>query len=68
MTKPTTQAAHSGTCQSDCSPLRATEQRNEVLRFRDGSEMEINAQMRRDHPNLYADACRRADFRRMVEN
>jgi len=53
---------------SDCSPLPATEQRNEVLTFRDGSEMEINAQMRRDHQHLYADACRRASGRRMVEN
>lgn len=68
MTEPTTQATHFGTCPSDCSPLPATEQRNEVLTFRDGSEMEINAQMRRNHPHLYADACRRSTGRRMVEN
>jgi len=68
MTEPKTQAAHSGTCPSDCSPLSATEQRDEVLILRDGSEIKINAQMRKDYPYLYAEACRRADSRRMVEN
>ena len=68
MTEPTTQAAHSGTCPSDCSPLPVTEQRNEVLTFGDGSTMEIDAQMRMDCRNTYTLACRKAVSRRMVEN
>jgi hypothetical protein len=56
------------TCPSDFSPLPATERRNEVLTFPDGSELEINAQMRRDCGTVYDHACKKAVARRMVEN
>jgi hypothetical protein len=49
-----------------CSPLPSTESRNEFLTFADGSEMEINAQMRRDCGEAYAHACAAAVSRRMA--
>ena len=48
-------------------PLPKTEQRNEILIFRDGSEIELNAQMRRDCKNAYKSALKAAVNRRIVE-
>lgn len=49
-----------------CSPLPSSEDRNEILTFADGSEMEINAQMRRDCGEAYSHACAAAVSRRMA--
>ena len=40
---------------------------SKVLTFSDGSTVEIDAQMQRDHPHLFAVACRRAKSIRQVD-
>ncbi len=47
--------------------LPETETRNEVLTFADGSEIEVNAQMRKNVES-YSHACSIAVSRRMVED
>ena len=41
-------------------PLSQSEMRDELLTFKDGSEIKVNARMRHDSPLLYARACKKA--------
>ena len=47
-------------------PLPFDEDRNEVLTFADGTELEINEQMRCDCMDAYGKACAVAVSRRMI--
>ena len=47
-------------------PLPFDEDRNEVLTFADGTELEINEQMRCDCMDAYQKACAAAVSRRMI--
>ena len=50
------------------TPLPVSDSRNEVLHFSDGSTLEINAQMREDHPALYHRAVLQATRRAFPHN
>lgn len=45
-------------------PLPKTEKRHEILTFQDGSELEVDQQMRADHERVYKKAVKRAVKRR----
>ena len=70
MTTPETQTRppEYGGATGSVQPLPANDDCLELLHFGDGSVIKINAQMRRDHPHLYSDACRRATSRYTAPN